>query len=166
MSKLPQKTKLIIKRYGLPILITLVIYTALYFLCGKGVPYVNKGLWIALLYACLMRFCDDVNDYEEDVKLGKAPIEKDILTWGVMVAVFVIVLLSMIGAFWWLILPLVLIELLLILKGLAADIIKPFFTPAVIITLTICVFEINIFTWILSVVLMIADGVLVFRRRK
>ena len=166
MSKAPQKALLILKRYGVPILITFGVYTAFYFLCGKDTKYINVGLWIALLYACLMRFCDDITDYEKDVKADKAPIKRSVLIIGVCLATIAIFLLTAFGGVWWMLLPLVLISLLFILKGLPADIIKPFFTPTVVLVLTISVFEINLFTWILSALLVIIDGLFVYKGRK
>ena len=158
--------RLIIKRYGLPLVITLGVYTLLYLFCGKGTAYFNTAFFVALLYAILMRFADDIIDYEKDVAANKAPIKRHFLMIGGGLVAAIIMLLSALSAFWWLIMPLVLIGLLFVCKGVAADFLKPLFTPAVVIAVTISVFKWNIYTWILIAILIILDGILVYKRRK
>jgi hypothetical protein len=166
--------RLILRRYGLPIAFTLGVYTLLYFFCGAGVkntdgtdiPYCNAGFWIAVLYAVLMRFTDDILDYEKDKAANKAPIKKNILYVGGGVATAAIVTLVAVFSLLWLLLPIVWIGLLFVVKGGDREIIKPFFTPAVVLTLAASVFCLNAFAWILAAVLILADSVLILQRRK
>ena len=158
--------RLILKRYGLPLVITLVVYTLLYLFSGKGAAYFNVGFFTAIAYALLMRFTDDILDYEKDVVADKAPIKRHILIFGVVVSVVLVVLLTVFSAFWWLLLPLVLVSLLFIVKGVAADLLKMLFTPTVIVALTISVFNFNVWVWILAAVVFILDGILIYKRRK
>ena len=163
--------RLIFRRYGLPIAFTLGVYTLLYLFCGKDVdgqraPYMNAGLWIAIFYALLMRFSDDILDYEKDKAADKAPIKKNILCISACVAFVTILLLVALCSLWWLLLPLVWIGLLFVVKGVGRELIKPFFTPTVVVTLTATVFFVNVFTWIFAAVLIVADGALIYKRRK
>lgn len=166
LKKFSQKTRIIIKRYTPLLPIAVSLYTLMYFLCGKGTAYIGAGFWTACLYAFMMRFCDDVADYQKDLQNGKAPIKLFWLACGATVSLIGIVLFSVLLKMWWLLLPCALIILPLAVGAKRMDWIKPFFTPSIIIAITLSVFTINIWMWILSLILGVLDGVLIFIKNK
>ena len=166
MVNFRQKISIVCRRYCLPILFTLALYSLLYYFCGKGGGYVNAGLWIVLFYAENIRFGDDIADFDKDIKDGKAVINLPFLYvfWGVTLGA--IITLTVIFSMWWLLLPLPFIVTPPLLKNKKTDWIKPFFTPLIALTVTVSLWELNLIVWLLSAVLFFADVLLLYKRRK
>ena len=166
LKKASSKTRIIIKRYAPLLPAAIGIYTLLYFLCGKGAVYVGVGFFAASLYALMMRFCDDIADYQKDLEKGKAPIKLLWLSCGATFALISVVLFSVFFKMWWLLLPCVLIIVPIAVGKKKIDWIKPFFTPSIIIAITLSVFTMNIWVWILALIIGVLDGLLIFIKSK
>lgn len=166
LKKTSHKLRIIIKRYAPLLPIAIGLYTLLYFLCGKGTAYMGAGLWTACLYAFMMRFCDDIADYQKDLQNDKAPIKLLWLSCGATVALIGVVLFSVLLKMYWLLLPCVLIILPLAVGKKKIDWIKLFFAPSIMIAITLSVFAMNIWVWILSLIVGVLDGVLIFIKSK
>ncbi len=54
---------ILIKRYGTPLVVSVVLYSAIYFLFGDGFRYLGRGLVLSVVSAYIIRICDDIVDY-------------------------------------------------------------------------------------------------------
>ena len=155
-----------LKRYGLPIVITVCIYTLLYFLFQSEAGYFNAGLAIALLYAFLIRFADDIVDYEKDLKNDKILLKrKPLIILGCVTAAAILVL-AIVFKLYLMLLPLINIALIFLVKNPIGEFLKPLFTPAVVVTLSLSIFKVNYLLWPVVAMLILVDAILVFGRRK
>lgn len=155
-----------LKRYGLPIVITVCVYTLLYFLFKSEVGYFNAGFAIALLYAFLIRFADDIVDYEKDLKNDKILLKrKPLIILGCVTAASILVL-AIVFKLYLMLLPLINIALIFLVKNPIGDFLKPLFTPAVVVTLSLSIFKVNGLLWPVVAMLILVDAILVFGRRK
>lgn len=166
MKKTEKKRQILLKRYAPLLPIAVLIYTLLYVVCGIDGTYIGVGFWAACLYAFMMRFCDDIADYEKDVANGKAPIKLLWLSCGATAMLLGVVAISVILKLWWLLMPCAIIVLPLAVGKNKIDWIKPLFTPAIMLAIALSVFEINIYVWILAVLIGVADGILILVKRK
>lgn len=154
------------KRYGLPLFITVCIYTLVYFVCKSETEYFNAGLVISLLYAFLMRFTDDIVDYDKDLKEGKTLLKRNVLIVSEAVTALAVVVLAAVFEVYLMLIPLIDIGLILLFKKRIGEFFKPLFTPTVIITLALSLFKVNYLLFIIVAVLTVFDGILVLKGRK
>ena len=166
MKSTRQKWKIIVRRYAPLLPIAIGVYTLLYFLCGGGGLYIGVGFWMSCFYAFMMRFCDDIADYQKDLENNKAPLNLIWLSCGATAMLTGTILLSVIFKLWWLLLPCGLIITPLALGKKKSDWIKPLFAPTIVLAIAVSVFKINLFRWIFAIIVGVADGLLIFVKRK
>lgn len=157
--------KLIIKRYFFPPIITVLIYTLLYLFSSEKTHYLNAGFFVSLLFAYFIRLADDFCDYNEDLKSGKNILNlKTLLIIGVF-CITVIVCLCVIFKYWLFFIPLIIVLSTAIFKKYLTFL-KPIFLPSIILPLSYYLFNIDLFVYILCLVLFVIDVFLVVKGRK
>ena len=132
---------ILLKRYGLPPMIAVALYAVTYALFGKGEPFLNPGVLLAVLLALQIRVCDDLADYEADRQRGKALLPPS-RGYGML-------------------LPLGLILSQFALPGKYRNWLKPLFMPGIVGTLVWSFFEVNPWLWVVLPLLVVADVVLI-----
>lgn len=157
---------LLIKRYGMPLVLTAALYSIIYALFGSSAPYVGAGLGVVLALAYLMRVCDDICDYEKDKAQGKAPLSRGVLIMLCCLLAASALTLSLISALYGMLLPLALILLQLALPARWHVLIKPLFLPATVIALVYGSFAPNAWVLVPAVVLAVADVALILIKER
>lgn len=157
---------LLIKRYGIPLVLTAVLYSFIYALFGRSAPYYGAGLAVVLLQAYLIRVCDDFCDYQRDRQEGKAPVGRGVLIALCCALGTSSLLLALFCGLYLMLIPLALILIQLALPERWRDIIKPFFLPAIVITLVYSTFEENAWVFAVASVLAVADVILILIKKK
>jgi len=157
---------MLIKRYVIPLVTAVGLYSVVYFLFGAGSRYIGMGFWLSVLLSYLIRICDDIVDYEIDKDNGKAPIHKGILmALGALCvsASFVLILTSraflMIGS-------LLVILLQFLINDKYRDVIKPFFIPTIVVDVVISFFVPNPWLYVLVPIFIVSDVILIIYKRR
>lgn len=150
-----------LKRYGLPPMIAVALYAVTYALFGKGEPFLNPGVLLAVLLALQIRVCDDLADYEADRQRGKAPLSRKVLVALLTVMALAVVTTALLSRGYGMLLPLGLILSQFALPGKYRDWLKPLFMPGIVGTLVWSFFEVNPWLWVVLPVLVVADVVLI-----
>lgn len=151
----------LLKRYGLPPVIAVALYTVTYALFGRGEAFLNPGALLAVLLALQIRVCDDLADYEADRQRGKAPLSRSTLIVLLIIMALAIAATAIASRGYGMLIPLGLILLQFALPGKYRDWLKPLFMPAIVGTLVWSFFEWNPWIWVLLPVLVAADVVLI-----
>lgn len=151
----------LLKRYGLPPVIAVALYTVTYALFGRGEAFLNPGALLAVLLALQIRVCDDLADYEADRQRGKAPLSRSTLIVLLIFMALAIAATAIASRGYGMLIPLGLILLQFALPGKYRDWLKPLFMPAIVGTLVWSFFEWNPWIWVLLPVLVAADVVLI-----
>lgn len=151
----------LLKRYGLPPVIAVALYTVTYALFGRGEAFLNPGALLAVLLALQIRVCDDLADYEADRQRGKAPLSRSTLIVLLIIMALAIAATAIASRGCGMLIPLGLILLQFALPGKYRDWLKPLFMPAIVGTLVWSFFEWNPWIWVLLPVLVAADVVLI-----
>lgn len=151
----------LLKRYGLPPVIAVALYTVTYALFGRGEAFLNPGALLAVLLALQIRVCDDLADYEADRQRGKAPLSRSTLIVLLIIMALAIAATAIASRGCGMLIPLGLILLQFVLPGKYRDWLKPLFMPAIVGTLVWSFFEWNPWIWVLLPVLVAADVVLI-----
>lgn len=157
---------MLIKRYGVPLAVSLALYSLLYVLAGDGVPYWNPALLWAVLLSYLIRLCDDLADYEADAAAGKAPVGKKMLFVLTGLTFLILILTSLLARGWWVLLPAALIPGTLAVSGKSQLFLKPLFVPTILLSLAATSFRLNIWVYILSAVMLAGDVLLICIKEK
>jgi len=157
--------KLAIKRYALPPLLAICLYTLLYFIFGINTGYFNAGVVICILYSFSMRFTDDISDYEKDKENNKALLSKNTLYVLLIISTVGIILLALFFSLYLTLIPLIILSILFIFPKIG-EYFKPLFVPSIMIVICFSLFSVNYVLWILVGLLTIADAFLVFKRRR
>ena len=155
-----------LRRYILPIALSFALYSITYFICVNHASFLNFGLLNCLLYAFLMRACDDFKDYQSDFEKGKAIFSLPILRVFIVTLTAVILLISIAFKLPLMIIALPLVLLTAVLKGVLNDFIKPLILPCIILTLSFSVFTFNYFLLILLALCVLFDIILIIRGKK
>lgn len=151
----------LLKRYGLPPVIAVALYTVTYALFGRGEAFLNPGALLAVLLALQIRVCDDLADYEADRQRGKAPLSRSTLIVLLIIMALAIAATAIASRGCGMLIPLGLILMQFALPGKYRDWLKPLFMPAIVGTLVWSFFEWNPWIWVLLPVLVAADVVLI-----
>ena len=151
----------LLKRYGLPPVIAVALYTVTYALFGRGEAFLNPGALLAVLLALQIRVCDDLADYEADRQRGKAPLSRSTLIVLLIIMALAIAATAIASRGYGMLIPLGLILMQFALPGKYRDWLKPLFMPAIVGTLVWSFFEWNPWIWVLLPVLVAADVVLI-----
>lgn len=151
----------LLKRYGLPPVIAVALYTVTYALFGRGEAFLNPGALLAVLLALQIRVCDDLADYEADRQRGKAPLSRSTLIVLLIFMALAIAATAIASRGYGMLIPLGLILMQFALPGKYRDWLKPLFMPAIVGTLVWSFFEWNLWIWVLLPVLVAADVVLI-----
>ena len=157
---------IILKRYGLPPIIGAAVYSILYAVSPQG-RFLGWGLLLSLLFAYLVRVCDDIGDYKRDLSRGKAVLSLPLLTamGGALLLSYIITAISTAG--YLTLLPLALLLLQFAIPERYRDLIKPTFMPAAVITLAYEFFRLNVWVWIFVGILILSDLILIiFKQRR
>ena len=158
---------ILIKRYGFPLLLSLALYTAVYFLFGNGSPYLGIALALSVILSYVIRICDDIGDYEKDRAQGQAPIRKSILVVMMVAALSVFGILTLVAKAYIMLISPTVILLQFLIKDKYRDIIKPLFLPAIVVALVLSFFTPNFWLFVTVPILIISDVILiVFKRRR
>ena len=157
--------KLAIKRYALPPLLAICLYTLLYFIFGINTEYFNPGVVICILYSFSMRLTDDISDYKKDKENNKALLSKKTLYVLLIISSVGIILLALFFSLHLTLIPLTILSILFISPKIG-EYFKPLFVPSIMIVICFSLFSVNYVLWILVGLLTIADAFLIFRRRR
>ena len=158
---------ILIKRYGTPLLISVGLYTAIYFIFGYGkYYYFDMGLYMSVLMAYLIRISDDICDFENDKKKGKAPIPKKALIITCVTIASAMLALSLIFKAYFMLIALFLILIQFAIKDKYRDIIKPLFMPAISVALVLAFFKPNWWLLLIVPILIIFDVILILLKRR
>ena len=155
----------LLKRYGLPPVIAVALYTVTYALFGRGEAFLNPGALLAVLLALQIRVCDDLADYEADRQRGKAPLSRRILMGMLITTALEVVATAIASRGYGMLIPLGLILLQFALPGKYRDWLKPLFMPAIVGTLVWSFFEWNPWIWVVLPVLVAADLILIMVKK-
>lgn len=155
----------LLKRYGLPPVIAVALYTVTYALFGRGEAFLNPGALLAVLLALQIRVCDDLADYEADRQRGKAPLSPRILMGMLITTALEVVAIAIASRGYGMLIPLGLILLQFVLPGKYRDWLKPLFMPAIVGTLVWSFFEGNPWLWVVLPVLVAADLILIMVKK-
>lgn len=157
---------MLIKRYGVPLAVSLALYSLLYVLAGDGVPYWNPALLWAVLLSYLIRLCDDLGDYEADAAAGKAPVGKKTLFALTGLTLLILILTALLARGWWVLLPAALISGTLAVPGKGQWFLKPLFVPTILLSLAATSLRLNIWVYILSAAMLAGDVLLICIKEK
>ena len=150
---------ILIKRYGTPLILSVVLYSVIYLIFGNGSPYFGMGLVLSVILGYLMRICDDIGDYEKDKAKGRTPIRKEILiVMGALILTLISKAYPMAISLW-------VILLQFFITDKYRDIIKPLFMPVIVITLVISFFAPGFWLAVIVPILIIFDIVLIVLKR-
>lgn len=155
-----------IKRYGMPLVLTAALYSIIYALFGGSAPYFGAGLGVVLMLAYLMRVCDDISDYDKDKAQGRAPLSRGILILLCCLLAASALVLSLIAALYGMLVPLALILLQLALPGRWHVLIKPLFLPATVVALVYGSFVPHAGVLLAAVVLAVMDVALILIKER
>ena len=155
----------LLKRYGLPPVIAVALYTVTYALFGRGEAFLNPGALLAVLLALQIRVCDDLADYEADRQRGKAPLSRSTLIVLLIIMALAIAATAIASRGCGMLIPLCLILLQFVLPGKYRDWLKPLFMPAIVGTLVWSFFEWNPWIWVVLPVLVAADLILIMVKK-
>ena len=156
----------LLKRYGMPLVLSVVLYSATYFIFGEGSRYSGVGLALAVLLAYLIRICDDIGDYEKDRRRGKAPIRRELLIILCALAAVGVCALALLRGVYLMIIPVAVIAAQLLIKEKYRDIIKPLFLPVTVTALVLSFFTPNLWLSAVLPALIIIDVILIVYKRK
>ena len=157
---------ILIKRYGLPIVVAVVIYSLIYFIFGAGYRYFGVGMALSVFLSYLIRICDDIGDYESDKAKGKAPMRKWMLITLGAVAVTASICLMLTSRAYYMLAAISIILLQFLIKERYRDVIKLLFVPIIVITLVVSFFEPNFWLYVIVPILIVADALLIVYKRK
>ena len=155
----------LLKRYGLPPVIAVALYTVTYALFGRGEAFLNPGALLAVLLALQIRVCDDLADYEADRQRGKAPLARSTLIVLLIIMALAIAATAIASRGYGMLIPLGLILMQFALPGKYRDWLKPLFMPAIVVTLVWSFFEWNPWICVLLPVLVAADLILIMVKK-
>lgn len=155
----------LLKRYGLPPVIAVALYTVTYALFGRGEAFLNPGALLAVLLALQIRVCDDLADYEADRQRGKAPLSRSTLIVLLIIMALAIAATAIASRGCGMLIPLGLILMQFALPGKYRDWLKPLFMPAIVGTLAWSFFEWNPWIWVVLPVLVAADLILIMVKK-
>ncbi len=156
---------ILIKRYGMPLVVAVVLYSIIYLIFGEGFQYIGMGLWLSVLLSYLIRICDDIGDYESDRAKGKAPIHKGILMAMGASCVLAFLSLTLIAKAYPMMISLLVILLQFLINDQYRDVIKPLFMPTVVITVVLSFFAPNPWLYVIVPILIISDVILIVYKR-
>lgn len=154
-----------LKRYGIPPIIAVCLYSFMYFLFGRDTHFFNIGIVFCLLFSYLIRVSDDICDHKKDVEARKAPLNIKALVTLECIVLIAVILLSVIFRFWMMLVPTAVIMAQFAIKERHRNCIKPFFLPSIVITLVYSMFEGNCWLYVVVVVLTAVDVILIIRKR-
>ena len=155
----------LLKRYGLPPVIAVALYTVTYALFGRGEAFLNPGALLAVLLALQIRVCDDLADYEADRQRGKAPLSRSTLIVLLIIMALAIAATAIASRGCGMLIPLGLILMQFALPSKYRDWLKPLFMPAIVGTLVWSFFEWNPWIWVVLPVLVAADLILIMVKK-
>ena len=155
----------LLKRYGLPPVIAVALYTVTYALFGRGEAFLNPGALLAVLLALQIRVCDDLADYEADRQRGKAPLSRSTLIVLLIIMALAIAATAIASRGYGMLIPLGLILMQFALPGKYRDWLKPLFMPAIVVTLVWSFFEGNPWLWVVLPVLVAAVFILIMVKK-
>ena len=156
---------ILIKRYGMPLVVAVCLYSATYFIFGEGFRYIGTGFWLSVLLSYLIRICDDIGDYESDRAKGKAPIHKGILMAVGALCLSVFFALTLIAKAYPMMISLLVILLQFLINDKYRDVIKPLFMPCIVITVVLSFFTPNPWLYVIVPILIISDVILIVYKR-
>ena len=157
---------LFLKRYLLPLIFALFLYSIVYLIANTNALFLNFGTGICLLYGLLLRVIDDFKDYEKDLNKGKKLFNLHTLKVLLVVILLLIILLCVFSRLYLMLIPLALHFALFVKNEKIGDFLKPFLVPSIIITLSISLFSFKLEILILSLICVVLDFILVIYRRK
>ncbi len=156
---------ILIKRYGMPLVVAVVLYSVIYFIFGEGSRYIGTGLVLSVLSSYLIRICDDIGDYERDRAKGKAPIRKGRLTAMGALAVSAFFALTLIAKAYPMIVSPLVISMQFLINDKYRDVIKPLFMPTIVITVVLSFFTPNFWLYVIVPILITSDVILIVYKR-
>ncbi len=157
---------ILIKRYGTPLVVSVVLYSVIYFIFGAGFRYIGMGLVLSVLSAYLIRICDDIGDYESDKSKGKAPIGKKTLTAMAILAVAAFFAFTLIVKAYLMFIPPIVILLQFLINDKYREVIKPLFVPTIVVTVVLSFFAPNFWLYVIVPILIISDVTLIVYKRR
>ena len=152
---------LFLKRYGAPFVLAIALYSLVYLIFGHGSEYLSAGIAFSILASYLIRLCDDIGDYEEDLKNGKAPISKKALTVLCLSVTGLFIALAFIFSKHLMLLAPLPILLQIPIKDRYRVFLKPLFVPVIVITIVFSFFSSNYLLYVILPVLIIFDVFLI-----
>ncbi len=152
---------ILIKRYGMPLVAAVALYSVIYFVFGNGSGYIGMGLALSVLSAYLIRICDDIGDYERDKSKGRAPIGKKALTAMAILAVLANFSLALIAKAYLMLISPIVILLQFLINDKYREVIKPLFMPTIVITVVFSFFSPNLWLYVIVPILIISDIILI-----
>ena len=158
---------ILLRRYGLPLLFAVGLYSILYALFGLQTNYLNAGLFMSLLFSYLIRVTDDIGDYAKDRAKGSAVLSKKALTVLAVGIGTALLLLILLFGLYLMFIPLVIIAVQLLIRERLRDWIKPLFLPSIVLTLVYSVFTADFRIYIIAALLIVLDVLLIlYKKRK
>ncbi len=157
---------ILIKRYAMPLVAAVGLYSVIYFIFGLGFRYIGMGFWLSVLLSYLIRICDDIGDYESDRAEGKAPIHKGILMAMGALCVSSFLALVLIAKAYPMIISLLIVLFQFFINDKYRDVIKPLFMPTIVITVVLSFFAPNPWLYVIVPVLIISDVILILYKRR
>jgi len=152
---------LLLKRYGTPFVLAIALYSFVYLFFGNGSDYLGAGIAFSILASYLIRLCDDIGDYEEDLERGKALISKKALIMTCASVICVFSALALIYAKYLMLLAPLPILLQFPIKDGYRVLLKPLFVPVIVITIVFSFFSSNNLLYVIVPVLIIFDVFLI-----
>ena len=153
-----------VKRYLTPPLLAIALYSVIHLVTGGG-NYFTPGLAFAILYALLIRLCDDMGDYERDLADGRAVLKMPVLiSLCLSFSVIYLALIFILAKPFMAVAPVVVFSQFL-LPEKHRDVIKPLFMPAAVVGIATSFFTLCPAIWIFCAILLIADIVIIFYKR-
>lgn len=143
--------KLLLKRYFLPLILVVIIYSLVFFIFGKD-QYFNIGLIMSILFFYLVRLVDDFFDYDKDLGDNKVLFSKKILNILICLLGLIYIFCSIFFGYYYFLFLLILILLSIIFRYA-----KVLFIPSVIWLIIFYEMSFNYAYFIISLSFIIID---------
>ena len=156
---------ILVKRYVIPLVISVVLYSAVYFLFGIDSQYMNIGLVLSVLLSYLIRICDDMGDYEKDKEKGRAPITPKVLAVLCIITVLAFSVLTVVAEKYLMFIPLLTVLSQFLISEAFRDIIKPIYMPSIVICLVFSFFTPSFWLYVAVPILVVSDIALIVYKR-
>lgn len=156
---------LAIKRYVLPGVLAFLAYWLLGLLFSAAPGLYWAGLAAAILFAYLVRFCDDISDFPRDLARNKVLLGRKMLILLACVTGLALVGIAIGFQLYWLMLPPGLVAAQFLLTEKYRDWLKPLFLPAILVALFLTVFAFTPFVFLFTGIAILVDIILIVRKR-